>query len=70
MGGRRAHSAQMVDRTEPDLDEAAAAIIRRRRPDLAGKSLQEIKAVLRGQKPQGRRPRGRNKKRVAVPNPL
>jgi hypothetical protein len=70
MGGRRAHTAQMAARQSANLDETAAAIIRRRRPDLAGKSLQEIKALLKGQKPQGRRPRGRNKKRVAVPNPL
>ena len=48
MGGWSAHTAQMADRPRADdLDEMAVAIIRRRRPDLLGKGLQEIKAALK-----------------------
>jgi hypothetical protein len=35
-----------------ELDDEALAIILRRRPDLKGKSLEEVKAVLRQQNPE------------------
>ena len=63
----RACCAQMADRPRADdLDEMAVAIIGRRRPDLLGKGLQEIKAALKGQKSRRPPPRGRHKKRPAA----
>jgi hypothetical protein len=45
-----------------DFDEAAVAIILRRRPDLKGKSLKEIRAILKQQIARPKRRRGRSKK--------